>query len=133
MARGVLRGKREAALRRLGDLGRVLVAVSGGVDSAVLLALAVEALGRDSVLAVTAVSASLSDRDAKDARKLARALGVRHLEVATGELEDPGYRANGADRCYRCRRTMFQRLKEIAAREERGARALSGSHPKWLA
>lgn len=117
MDEGVLRGKREDVSGRLRELGRVVVAVSGGVDSAVLLALAVEALGREPVLAVTAVSASLSERDAKDARKLARGLGVRHLELRTGELDDPAYRRNGPDRCYHCRRTMFRSLKEIAEKQ----------------
>ncbi len=106
-----------AALDLLRGLGRVVVALSGGVDSAALLALAVEALGRDNVLAATAVSASLPTWELEDARAVARALGVRHAIVETRELQREDYRANRGDRCFHCRSELFERLAELAQRE----------------
>lgn len=98
---------RLAHLRRLlRDLGRVVVAWSGGVDSAVLLKVAAEELG-DGVVALTAVSASYPPWELAEARSLAAAMGVRMIEVATHELDRPGYRANAGDRCYHCKAELF--------------------------
>ena len=83
------------------------VAFSGGVDSALVLAAATRALGPASVEAVTAVSESLPSGMLTAARQLAAALGVTHTEVATRELDNPGYAANGADRCYFCKATLI--------------------------
>jgi len=118
-----LDAKREAALGILRAAGDVVVALSGGVDSAVLLALAAEALGAERVLAVTAASASLPARELAAARSVAAADGVRHEVVRTAELEREGYRANAGDRCYHCRTELFERLEALAARLERGALA----------
>src|SRR5262245_6618958 len=78
----------------------VLVALSGGVDSAVLLAIAREALGTDNVLAFTGRSASVTDEEIEDARKVARQLAVDHDVVDTQEIERTAYRANIGDRCF---------------------------------
>ena len=115
--------KKQSAVRILRDAGSVLVAFSGGVDSAVLLALAVEALGPSRVLAVTGRSASLPSRDRSDAAAVASALGVSHEEIDPGELERPAYRANAGDRCYHCRTALFEALERIAA--ERGLAAVA--------
>jgi uncharacterized protein len=90
----------------LREMKRVLVCFSGGVDSAYLLAEAVHLLGDDAV-ALTAVSPSLAPEEGADARALARQLGARHLLVETHELDDPGYAANPANRCYFCKTEVY--------------------------
>lgn len=114
--------KREIAIRRLRECGSVVVALSGGVDSAVLLALAVEALGRDRVLAATGLSPTLPSSDLQDAREVASALGCRHEVVETRELELPAYKANAGDRCLHCRTELFRVLEGLAS--SRGMNAI---------
>jgi uncharacterized protein len=108
--------KKSLALEQIRELGGLVVALSGGVDSAVLLSLAVEALGSDRVLAITAVSASLATGELDDARAVAASLGVRHEELRTRELDNPAYRANQGDRCFHCRSEMFD-LFQVLARQ----------------
>ena len=100
---------------RLGQLGSVAVAFSGGADSAFLLAAAVRALGADHVLAVTAVSGSLPAVELAAAQRFAAELGVRHLAPATAELDRDGYRANASDRCYFCKAELLEVVTPIAA------------------
>lgn len=109
--------KRARALAALARLDRgVIVAVSGGVDSALLLSLAVEALGPEAVVAATGRSASLPAADLDDARRVADHAGVRHEVVVTRELRRPGYRANRGDRCFHCRVELFSVLEGLAER-----------------
>jgi pyridinium-3,5-biscarboxylic acid mononucleotide sulfurtransferase len=100
----------------LARLGSVLVAFSGGADSAFLLARAVRVLGPASVVAATAVSPSLPAAELALARDFAAELGVRHETPRTDEQARPGYRANAGDRCYFCKAELLDVLAPLAAR-----------------
>ena len=100
---------------RLSALGSVLVAFSGGADSAFLLAAAVRALGPSRVGAATAVSASLARTELAPAREFAADLGVVHRTPATSELERAGYRRNDGDRCAFCKSELLDVLIPLAA------------------
>ncbi len=95
-------------------LGSVLVAYSGGADSAFLLAAAARALGPDRVAAATAVSDSLASPELAPAADLAHRLGVRHLTPRTREMDREGYRANGSDRCWFCKAELLDVLTPLA-------------------
>ncbi len=100
------------------------VAFSGGVDSAVLLALAVRTLGADGVLALLAVSPSLAADERADAHRVAGHIGAHLVEFRTFEGENPAYRANGADRCFHCKDELFTRISADVARHH-GLRAVA--------
>jgi len=111
----VLEQKRNSVVARLRSLGSALVAYSGGVDSALLLALAVEALD-DRAVAFTALSPAVAPDELEGARAVARQLGVRHIERRSAELEDPRYAANPVNRCYYCKTELYSlALAEAAA------------------
>lgn len=100
---------------QLRHAGSMLVAFSGGTDSAFLLAAAVRALGPGQVVAATAVSSSLPKTELTAATEYAASLGVRHLTPATDELAREGYRANGRDRCFHCKAELLDTLLPLAA------------------
>jgi uncharacterized protein len=102
---------------RLRALGRVAVAVSGGVDSSVLLHAAVRVLGPAAAVGVVADSASLARRELEEARHVAAAVGARLVELRTDEADDPGYQANAGDRCYFCKAALFRAMGAFAASE----------------
>jgi uncharacterized protein len=102
----------EADLRARGS---VLVAYSGGADSALLLAAAVRALGADRVAAATGYSHSLPQAERDPARAFAESLGVEVLTPRTHEMDREGYRANGADRCFFCKAELLDVLTPLAA------------------
>lgn len=107
---------REAALIDwLVARGSVLVGYSGGVDSAYLAVVAREALGRERVLAVLGRSASVPAEQLEIARRVAARHDLAWLEVATGEVGDPRYAANPVNRCYFCKRVLWETLGPLAA------------------
>ncbi|MFB7785205.1 ATP-dependent sacrificial sulfur transferase LarE [Streptomyces vinaceus] len=99
----------------LRDSGPLLVAFSGGADSALVLAAAVRALGPDRVIAATSTSASMPRSELAAAREFAEQLGVRHLSVSTHELRSEDYRANTNRRCYFCKSELLDVLLDAAA------------------
>jgi uncharacterized protein len=116
-----LDAKAETLDARLADLGSVLVAYSGGVDSAFLAITAARVLGSRS-LCVTADSASYSERHRDLATEVARAFNLRHEIIHTDEMARPEYRANPANRCYYCKHELYTHLSAIA--RARGVRAI---------
>jgi pyridinium-3,5-biscarboxylic acid mononucleotide sulfurtransferase len=109
--------KERALLSRLAEVPSVIVALSGGADSAYLSWAAWRALG-GKALSVTAVSPSFSSHDRDIVEEFVRTTGVAHEFVETHEMENPAYRANAADRCFFCKDELFSVLDEIAV--ERG-------------
>ena len=106
--------KKHCLKRALEQYGSLLVAFSGGVDSSFLLSYAVEILGQH-VVAVTADSPLHPNREKAEAARYARKLGVRYVVVKTNELESPDFTANPVNRCYICKKNLFERFLQIAA------------------
>ena len=104
-----------ALQRALRDMGRVLVALSGGVDSSFLLRMAVEELGPNAI-ALTTRSPTAAEDDEAMAVTLAEALGVRHLLIEANELEIPGYAENPTNRCYFCKGSLYDICDAEAAK-----------------
>ena len=111
------RADAEAVADALSDVKRLGVAYSGGVDSAVLLALSVRVLGRDRALGLLADSPSLARHELQIARSVAAQLGADVVEFATHEGDRPQYRANGADRCFYCKDELFTVISETLAED----------------
>jgi uncharacterized protein len=105
--------KEELLISRLASIPSLLVALSGGADSAYLSWAAHRALG-DRALSVTALSPSFSSHDKKMVEEFVAKLGVRHECIETHEMENAAYRANGADRCYFCKDELFSVLDRLA-------------------
>jgi uncharacterized protein len=110
--RGRLEEKQELLFSRLRALGRVIVAYSGGTDSAYLAWAATRTLGGNA-LVVTADSASIPESHKRDAEALARQFGFHHEYIDTREFEKPAYIANNPDRCFHCKDELFTRLEQV--------------------
>jgi uncharacterized protein len=105
--------KQERVFAELRAMGRVIVAYSGGTDSAYLAWAAHRVLGPDAALIVTADSASIPESHKRDAEALARQFGFHHEYIATREFENPDYVKNGPDRCFHCKDELFERLEAL--------------------
>ncbi|GGC85185.1 adenine nucleotide alpha hydrolase [Thalassobacillus devorans] len=97
----------------LKEMETIVIAFSGGVDSTFLLKVAIDTLGRENVLAVTADSETYPLEELQEAKQLAEKLHARHEIIETSELNIPGYSENTANRCYFCKKSLFQHLIPI--------------------
>lgn len=107
----------DALAAEMTGIGRLGVAFSGGVDSALLLAVAARELGTDHVVALLGVSASLASHERDIARDLATDIGVELLEFDPGETDLPAYRVNALDRCYHCKSALFRTIDDSVVRQ----------------
>lgn len=114
--------KSEKLAKALRELKSVVVAYSGGLDSTFLLKAAIDALGRENVLAVTARSETYPLSEYQEAKKLAKNMGARHLTIDTQELAIKNFKDNPVNRCYYCKKELFKKLDNI--RKQHGMSAV---------
>lgn len=105
----------------LDKLDSVVVAYSGGLDSTFLLKMAVDTLGRDNVLAVTARSRTYPASEYREAAALAKKIGARLVAIRTNELKDKRFKSNPVNRCYYCKSELFRRLSLMARRRKKNS------------
>ena len=112
-----LQEKQQLLLDELRTFARVIIAYSGGVDSAFLLRASLEAVGPENVLAVIGVSPSYPSREYTEAISLAETLGAQYRVIHTEEIQDARYAANPNNRCYYCKHDLFTRIIQLAEEE----------------
>ena len=110
-----LASKYEEVKKIIFDMGEVVIAMSGGVDSVLLAKIAYDVL-KDDALAVTADSPSLPRRELEETRRITKLIGIKHRIITTNEIHDPRYSANPFERCYFCKSELFEQL-DIIKRE----------------
>jgi len=108
-----LKEKYENLKKTIGKLESLLIAFSGGIDSALLLKVAHDALG-ENVIAVTANSPSLPRKDLEDGKRVAKKIGARHIIIKTEETRNEKYLKNPTNRCYYCKTELYSKLKIMA-------------------
>ena len=123
MTRLNIHDKYKVLQQNLKAMGSVAVAFSSGVDSTFLLKVALEALGNENVIAVTASSCSFPERELKEAKEFCEKNGVRHIVCKSEELDIDGFRQNPKNRCYLCKHELFEKIWEIA--RENGMNAVA--------
>jgi uncharacterized protein len=117
---GELAAKYEAMKTAFRGMGRVVVAFSAGVDSTLVLKVALDAVGRENVIAATGVSPSLAARELNSVKELAGVLGARLELMGTSEMDSAQYTANPSNRCYFCKSELYTKLDELVAKQGGG-------------
>lgn len=127
MMDAAIQTKHERLRERLRELKRVVVAFSGGIDSTLLLKVAVDTLGSENVQAITGRSASVPSAELNSVAALAAEIGVPHRFIDTQEFADESYLSNPSNRCYFCKDELYSHLETFAEQNEFGA-ILSGAN-----